>query len=169
MEVPIQNSFEELSFEKLIKEDNKIQKEEKQTLEQKLSEIRKKWSEKIKEMSLLLKKIFDVQVLMINIYTKRQIALEYYHNIISLLTKINKNYRKQYSQKYNYYTFKSQQRFPNEKVKENQILSEMEDIISKKEALNNHAKFMAETIKTIDSIIYGMKYRIDIEQISRGK
>ena len=85
------------------------------------------------------------------------------------MNRVNVVYRKQYSQKYEHYSFQSQKRFPNEATKNNQILSEMAEVVSKKESLANHAKFMEDTTKTIDNLIFGIKYRIEIEQMSRGK
>jgi len=164
-ENPVPNSFSDF-FEK---EQSKNVQAEQETLEQKFAKVRTDWTVKIKDMSAKMKKIFDIQDLMGNVYTDRQLALEYYHMIISLLVRVNKEYRTQYTKLYDHYSFKGQKRFPNETSKNNQILSEMEDIISKKESLNNQAKFMENTIKTVDNVIFGMKYRIEIEQISRGK
>jgi len=142
---------------------------EKSSLEDTFTKEREKWVKKIQAMSAKLKNILDIQILMVNIYSDRQMAIEYYHKLLSLLVKVNKEYRSQYTTKYNHYSFNSQKRFPNETTKNNQILSEMEDIISKKESMNNMLKYIENTVKTIDNIIYGMKYRIEIEQISRGQ
>ena len=144
-------------------------KEKQLTLEEKFTNERHNWTVRIQEMSVKMKKIFDIQELMGTVYNDRQLALEYYHMLLSLLVRINRDYRSQYTKKYDHYSFGSQKRFPNETTKNNQILSEMEDIISKKESMNSMLRYIESTIKTIDNIIYGMKYRIEIEQISRGK
>lgn len=158
------------SFNDFIESANQQEQEEAElTLEEKFTKKRAEWVTCIREMSTKMRKIFDIQELMGSVYNDRQIALEYYHMLLSLLIKVNKEYRKQYTTKYDFYSFKGQKRFPNETSKTNQILSEMEDIISKKESMNNMLKYMENTIKTIDNVIYGMKYRIEIEQISRGK
>jgi hypothetical protein len=156
------------SFDDFFSEEKKAVSIDK-TLEEKFAEERHKWVTKIQGMSSKLKNILEIQELMVNIYTDRQMAIEYYHMLLSLLIKVNKEYRSQYTKRYEHYSFNSQKRFPNEKSKEHQILSEMEDIINKKESMNNMLKYMENTVKTLDNIIYGMKYRIEIEQISRGK
>jgi hypothetical protein len=145
------------------------EKTEKETLEVRFSGERLSWSTKVKEMSGKLKKALDVAELMTEIYTERQRALEYYHYLISLLIKINKNYRKAYAERHEYYSYKSQKRFTNEPSKNNQIQTDLEGTVEKREMLDNHAKFMDGSIKTMDSLIFGMKTRIDIEQIARGK
>jgi len=152
-----------------VAEVNNATEQKQLTLEEKFSQERNNWTKRIREMSVKMKKIFDIQELMGTVYNDRQLALEYYHMLLSLLIRVNKEYRAQYTKKYDHYSFGSQKRFPNETTKNNQILSEMEDIISKKESMNNMLKYMESTVKTIDNIIYGMKYRIEIEQISRGK
>jgi len=140
-----------------------------ETLEQRFAKERVQWSEKIKSMSDKMKDIFKVSELMTEIYTERQLAVEYYHFLLVTLSKINKKYRKQWAEKYDYYSYKSQKRFPNEKTKELQILSDIEDIVEKRELLDIHLKFMNSSIGTIDNLIYGIKYKVEIEQISRGK
>lgn len=165
-EIPVQipNSFDDF-----FKDEKKEKGEEKSILEERLQNERLEWSNKIEGMSKRMKKIFELSELMTYVYTERQRAVEYYHYLISILSKLNKSYRKQWTEKYDYYSFVSQKRFPNEKTKEIQILSEISDIVRKREAIDNHSHFIESTIKTIDNIIYGIKYRIEIEQIARGK
>jgi len=144
-------------------------KSDKETLEARFERERISWGGKIKAMSGKLSKTLLVAELMTEVYTERQIALEYYHYIISLLVKVNKAYNKSYSEKYKFYTYQSQERFPNETSKNMRILAELADLKEKREILDNHSKFMDGTIKTIDNIIFGMKTRVDVEQIARGK
>lgn len=156
-----------------INVDDLIHKDEQEKneifLEDRFTKERLSWTEKIRNMSEKMKDIFKVKDLMTEIYTERQIAVEYYHYLISMFSKINRKYRSTWSQKYEYYSYKSQKRFPNEKTKELQILSEMSDILKIRESIDNHLKFINNTISTIDNLIYGIKYKVEIEQISRGK
>ena len=170
----IEDSFEDFIKEEpkedfIVAERKKEEIKEQASLDLRFSQERTKWNSRIQEMSSKLKRVGEIQELLVEIYGERQRSLEYYHYLISLMNKINTTYRKQYAKKYDYYSFGSQKRFPNDTVKNNQILSEMEDILNKKEAISNHAKFMEGTTKTIDNLIFGIKYRIEIEQISRGK
>jgi hypothetical protein len=161
-------NLEERNFDDFINADSNNQAKEK-TLEQQFSNERIDWSNKIKSMSDSMKDIFKVSELMIRIYTERQLAVEYYHYLLTVLSKVTIKYRKQFSEKYDYYSWKSQKRFPNEKTKELQILSEISDLVVTRDLLDIHLKFMASTISTIDNLIYGIKYKVEIEQISRGK
>jgi hypothetical protein len=157
------------SFDDFLKEDQEQSEKKQESLQARFQSERAEWTEKIKEMSKKLKNVLEISLLQVDVYTERQRCVEYYHYIVSLLIKINKEYRKQYASKYDYYTNQSQIRYPNETTKTNKILTELSDIVNKKEALENHSKFVNATISTLDNIIYGIKSRIDLENIIRGK
>jgi len=157
------------SFDDFIKENPPENKEREDTMDSRFAKERVEWTKKVNDMSTMMKKLPDVAELMTNIYTERQRAVEYYHYLISLLSKIGKTYRKQFSEKYDFYSYKTQKRFPNERVKEIQILTDFAPTVSLKEQIENHAKFIDKTIGTMDNIIFGIKSRIEIEQIMRGK
>lgn len=143
--------------------------EVKEKLEERLDKQRMEWTAKIKEMGLKMKHVANIPELMTELYTERQQCVEYHHYLISILININKDYRKQYAERHDYWSYKSNIRYPNEPSKNNKILTELSDIVERREAIDNHAKFMTETCKSIDAIIYAVKNRVEIEQISRGK
>jgi hypothetical protein len=144
-----------------------VPKEE--SLEDKFSRERLEWSQKVAEMSEQMKSVMKVSELMTDIYTERQRCVEYYHYLLSILQKINREYRKQWDERWVYWTHKSNIRYPNETQKGNKIQVELESILEKREAIDNHSKFIDKTIGTIDNLIYAIPRRIEIEQISRGK
>jgi len=157
------------SFDDFIKENPPENKEREDTMEVRFAKERVEWTNKVNNMSTMMKRLPDVAELMTNIYTERQRAVEYYHYLISLLSKIGKTYRKQFTEKYDFYTYKTQKRFPNERVKEIQILADLAPTVFLKEQIENHSKFIDKTIGTMDNIIFGIKSRVEIEQILRGK
>lgn len=163
----IPNSFDEFMNPQVLNSDT--DKNDKESLSDKFSSERFQWTSKIKNMSEYFKNVIKISELMHMVYTERQLAVEYYHYLVSLIIKINKVYKKSYAEKYDFYSWVSQKRFPNEATKNNQIQSELGDILEKREMIDNHMKFIDSTIKSIDNIIYGMKSRIEIEQIARGK
>ena len=145
----------------------KAKKEE--SLEDRFSRERLEWSEKIAEMGLKVTKIMEIPELMTTLYTERQRAIEYYHYLISLLIGVGREYRKEYAAKHDFYTLKSQIRYPNETTKHNRILVDLANLVEKKETLENHAKFMNATTGTIDNIVYAIQRRIEIENIAQGR
>jgi len=156
------------SFDDFVKKDQEKNKE-KESIDERFSRERLEWSEKIADMSDKMRDVFKVAELQTTIYTERQRAVEYRHYLISFFSKINRRYKSQWVEKYDHYSYKSQKRFPNEKTKELQILSEMSEIVSMREAIDNHIKFVDSTIDTIDKLLYGVKYKVEIEQMSRGR
>ena len=142
---------------------------EKESLADRFFRERKEWTEKVKQMSIALRKVFDIPEMMTNVYTQRQEASEYQHYLLSILVGLNKKYRKSYDERWNNYTLNSKIRYPNESTKSNSILVDLEDLIENRELLNVQAKAMESTVRSIDNIIYAIQARIKIEDISRGK
>lgn len=154
------------SFDHLFENKNEEQEE---TLAKKFERQRNTWKEIIDELSNSMKNLDGLLSLMDRVYSERQKAVDYYHYLHSLVIKLNKTYRKEFANRYNYHTWQSQRRFPNDKTKTNQILTEIEDLFEKLELVKSHQKHMEKTIGTLDNIIFGIKSRIEIEQIKRGK
>ena len=144
-------------------------KPEEETLEDRFAREREEWSEKIAQISKKMKQVFDIPELMTTLYTERQRAAEYYHYLITLIIGMNKKYNAAYAERYDYYTTKAQVRYPNESTKHNRILVDLQDMVEKREMVNNHSKFIDKTIGTLDNIIFAIPKRVEIEQISRGK
>ena len=150
--------------------DTKINQDDKpDTLESRFAEERSNWINMIDEMSQQMKKVFDIPDLMTRIYTERQRAVDYYHYLLHILIKTNKEYRAKYAERYDYYTYKSPIRYPNESSKNNKIMSELGDMVERRETIEGHSKFILSSISTIDNVIYAIPKRIEIDQIQRGK
>lgn len=139
-----------------------------ETLEDKFARERLEWSEKVDEMTKKVKPIFEIPELMTYLYTERQRAIEYYHYLISLIIGMNRKYNAAYMERQDYYTTKSQIRYPNESTKNIRIQVDLADMVEKRAAVDNHSKFMTQTISTIDNIIWAIPRRVEIEQIARG-
>lgn len=148
-----------------------IEAEEKNqsSLETKFSQQREKWTQQVTFLSSKLKTLGEIATLMTTLYTERQQAVEYYHYLLSLMIKLNKEYNAKYAERQDYYTNKVQVRYPNESVKHNRIMVDLADLVDKRSTIENHSKFMNQTISSIDAIIYAVPKRIEVEQIVRGK
>lgn len=148
--------------------DINVENSQHETLEERFNKERLEWNAKIKDMSSKLKRFVEIPELMTTLYTERQTALEYYHYLMSLLINVNKKYKTQFAEKYDFYTTKSQIRYPNETIKQNKIQSDLIDLVQKREILENHAKYILGTKETLDNIIWAVSKRIDAEKILRG-
>lgn len=140
----------------------------KTTLEDYITEHQQKWSDIISSLNNKMKQFADLPELQNEVYAKRQDALDYYHNLLSKISNVSKTYKQQYADLYNKYKTMSQIRYSSESALNAQITSDLRDLICNIELLQNHSKYMLETIKTIDSIIYGITNRIRIEELIRN-
>jgi hypothetical protein len=135
------------------------------TLEDYIAQHQQSWSSVITEMNLMMKKFSDLPELQMTIYSKRQNALDYYFNLLHQVSSMSREYKKQYAAKYNSYKVNSQIRYNSDAAINAQIAADLADITYKLTLLENHAKYMQETIKTIDNLIYAISNRIRIEEL----
>ena len=145
--------------------DNNEQITQPATLEDYIAQHQQQWSNVISEMNGMMKKFTDLPDLQMTIYSKRQNALDYYFNLLYQISAMSKEYKKQYAAKYNNYKVNSQIRYNSDTAINAQIASDLADISYKLTLLENHSKYMQETIKTIDNLIYAISNRIRIEEL----
>ena len=110
-QVVIPNSFDD--FIQGIPQETVEIKTAEDSLITRFANERIQWTDKINNLSVKMKKIPDIVELQTLVYTERQRAVEYYHYLLSFLYRINKSYSKQFAEIYDYYTYRSQKRFPN--------------------------------------------------------
>ena len=144
------------------------QETNKQTLEEYISFHQKTWSDLVTEMNAKMKKFSDIPDLQNVVYAKRQDALDYYFILLGKVADLVKNYRVLYAKQYNYYKTTAQIRYSSDTAINAQIDSDLSVEKYHINLLDNHAKYMQETIKTIDSIIYGINNRIRVEELISG-
>lgn len=145
--------------------DNNEQITQPATLEEYIAQHQQQWSNVISEMNGMMKKFTDLPDLQMTIYSKRQNALDYYFNLLYQISAMSKEYKKQYAAKYNNYKVNSQIRYNSDTAINAQIASDLADVSYKLTLLENHSKYMQETIKTIDNLIYAISNRIRIEEL----
>lgn len=136
-----------------------------QTLEDYILTHQQQWSAIIADLNGKMKNFADLADLQNIIYSRRQDALDYYFGMLSKISSLSRDYKLKYSQKYNYYKTQAQIRYSSEAAINAQIDSDLKDDKYQIELLDQHTKYMLETIKTIDSIIYAINNRIRIEEL----
>jgi len=159
------------SFDDFLASEKKSEDKEKDTKHQDLDEYyadkRLKWSDKVKELAARLKDVHNIPTLQVDLYSDRQVAVEQYHSLYSLLIGVNKKYNRKYAERFKHYTDSIQFRANKEQIT-TLINNDLETLVLYREKLQNHYKYMLNTISTIDNIIYGIKSRVEIEQIRLG-
>ena len=136
-----------------------------QTLEDYILTHQQQWSAIIADLNGKMKHFADLVDLQNVIYSRRQDALDYYFGMLSKISSLSRDYKLKYSQKYNYYKTQAQITYSSEAAINAQIDSDLKDDKYQIELLDQHTKYMLETIKTIDSIIYAINNRIRIEEL----
>lgn len=143
-----ENSFRDL--------DSELEK-----IKERFMEERSLWKDKVIDMARRIKKISDLPELQVDLYTYRQEAIEYYYNLNLASIKLEKKYSKLKG--------KLVEEFNNKDVR--YAKSDMSTLIDGASAdhkhhidlIKSHSSYFYETVKTIDSMIYGVKHRIDME------
>jgi len=138
-----------------------------QQLIERFKNERKEWTDRIKDMSERLRDIYKVADLQVDIYSYRQVAVEYCHTLQTHLTKVIHTFRARKIERWEHYTRNYDLRMDKD-PKELHIFVDIADINERKELLQNHLEFFRETIKTIDTISFGIKHRIQLEEYRRG-
>lgn len=137
-------------------------------IEERFDKERKDWVTVIDEMSQKMKNMEKLSELMLTIYTDRQRCAEYHSYLLSKLININRIYRQKYTERFEYWTWRSNIRYPNNNALNTKILTELDQILKKRELIDNHSKYIATTLSTIDNIIYAVPKRVEIEKIKKG-
>ena len=125
------------------------------------------WSQMIKEMSSKFKIVADLVDLQVDLYSNRQIALEYMQQLNVLLSKLKKSHISAWKKEYESISINEDYRY-NEREKVKIADEKVSTIKLKMDILQNHIDFFKETIKGIDSMIFGVKHRIEIQHIIDG-
>lgn len=104
------------------------------------------------------------------IYGKRQEAVDAYHNLVSMISTMSEDYKKKVASSYE--KIKTQ-KIPNTTVylfsTDTAIRQQLDGMYSHEKYLidiaDNHAKYLEDTIRSIDDIIYAIPNRIRLEEI----
>ena len=136
------------------------------TLSEQFEKERREWKSTISHMSSKIRHIDNLADLQVEVYSKRQEVVEYYHYLFSLLAKKNAEIRREKKLKLEYYNVNYDFKL-DPKQKELYIQVDLEELYIIKDELDNHLKFISSTQGTIDNIIYGIKHRISIEEYKR--
>lgn len=139
------------------------------TLEERFATQRKTYTNEIVAGIQLLRSIKTLTDAKITFLSLRQRVLEDNHTIIENFNKLSKRYRESKSSKLMDISSNQQVRL-NEREKEKYIdgLPDISKIKSSVEILDAQSRYLTETMKTVDQVLYGLKVRIDTEKILLG-
>ena len=128
---------------------------------------RNEWKEKVQILALEMKDIRTLAKAQVDLFSQRQVLLEYSYKLASIVSKLNTKYRTEKSKKMKDYSERSDVRYgSNEKTV--LIEGDLSEISEKIELVESHRKFIDQTIQTTDHMLYGVKSRISLEDYLRG-
>lgn len=163
-------TYQEIMDNQIFTPDQRIKK-----FEEAFKERREYWMQWVNKMSEYLKEMDKLTELQGEIYTRRQEALDNYHELTVILATLTKEYKKIYAEKYK--TLRVEKIVPGsptllygtEKALNTKIESELSDDKYLIDIIDSHISYLDGTLKTIDGIIYSINNRIRIEEIKIGR
>lgn len=138
-----------------------------QTLEQFILNKHTFWTEKIKVMNEKFKTIPELQSGLSEIYSLRQDLEEYHKQVLVKCAGLSRDYKKKYAELYNSFKTSAQIKYNSDAAINAQIASVLADYTYTMDVMSNHSSFIEESIKTVDSLIFGIKHRIDLENLMK--
>lgn len=139
------------------------------TLAEKLTSLRQSWSQEVESLNNDMVKLPTLDKLLNVVYTKRQQAVELYTSTLTVLNKQVRLYKQKYAEVYNNFKLGTNGiRYSNESSIQTQCEA---SLISEKEIideLKTFTDYMWETVKTIDSLMYGIQHKMKIYEIQNG-
>jgi hypothetical protein len=108
-----------------------------------------------------IKKMTDVQVIFLSL---RQRLLEENHTLLEHFTRLKKAYREKKGEEWVDASKNMQVRY-NSNEKATIVDGKTADIKEKLEQIENQISFYAESIKTVDAVLFGLKTRVDVEKL----
>jgi len=128
---------------------------------------RAEWTEKIKVLAVRLKNIKEIADVQVDLFSYRQILLEYNASLLQVMSKLNSKLRKDKSERLKYYSENYQVKYgANEKTP--LIDGDLSELKERIDIVDTQISFLNETIKTVDFMLYGVKDRIRVHEFLVG-
>jgi hypothetical protein len=128
---------------------------------------RAEWKEKIQVISLHIKNIKTVAEAQVDLFSTRQTLLEYSYKLAQIISKLSTKERQMRAKKLKEYTEGKDIRYgSNEKT--TLIEGDLAELSEKMQLVENHRKYIDQTVQTVDHMLYGIRQRIALEDYLRG-
>jgi hypothetical protein len=137
---------------------------QKKSVAQVFKEKRESFSAEIYDGIKLLDNIKKMSTVQVTFLSMRQRLLEENHTLLEHFTRLKKTYRERKGEEW-VDTSKSMQMRYNSNEKATIVDGKTADIKEKLEQIENQIAFYAESIKTVDAVLFGLKTRVDVEKL----
>ena len=146
--------------------ENQNSSEKKGFIEQFESE-RQEWTSLIKNIASRFKIIENMAEVQVDLYSQRQLAVDYMQQLSVLQSRLKKNYESEWKKAYDDLALNQDFRY-NERERAKFATERTSTSKLKIDILQVHIEYFRETIRTLDNMIFGVKHRIEIEDFKRG-
>jgi hypothetical protein len=151
----------------LPEEETPFSEEKKKDFTESFGDERTSWSNEVRDISRRFRDVDNLAEVQVDLYSKRQEAVEYLYKLMGIFTKLKKIHTVEYKKAYDEAGRNEDIRF-SEKEKTRAAETVTVNIKFKMDSVTNHIDFFRETIKTIDNMIFGVKHRIEVENFKSG-
>lgn len=125
------------------------------------------WKERIQLLAAHIKDIRTVAEAQVDLFTQRQVLLEYSYKLASIVSKLSSKVRTENARLLKHYSENNDVRYQATE-KKSLIEGDMSPILEKIDMVESHRKFIDQTIQTVDHMLYGIKSRIALEEYLRA-
>jgi hypothetical protein len=140
----------------------------KRSISEEFEEERMKWKDKVIEMANKVNKLDQVAGLQVDLYSSRQIIIERISKLYQYLALYNSVYKSKKKDLFIKYTVDSDIKLgQGEKII--MVEGDLADLQKKLNLIEHHIDYYKETVKNIDSMLYGVRNKLQIEQFLSGK
>jgi len=131
-------------------------------------EERKVWKDNILEMASKVNKLDKVASLQVDLYSSRQILIERISKLYQYLALYSSVYKTQKKDLFIKYTVDSDIKL-GQGEKNIMVEGDLADLQKKISLIEHHIDYYKESVKNIDSMLYGVRNKLQIEQFLSGK
>lgn len=128
---------------------------------------RETWKVTVGEIAKRFRVVENLAEVQVDLYSRRQEAVEYQFKLIGIVNKLKKAYAVEYKTAYERAAHNEDMRF-SEKEKTKSAESATAETKFKIDSVSSQIDYFRETVKTLDNMIFGVKHRIDIENFKIG-
>lgn len=148
--------------------DSSLDSDKKTSFADEFEEERKVWKDKVIDMANRVNKLNEVTNLQVDLYSSRQIIIERIAKLYKYLSAYNALYKSNKKDLFIKYTVDSDIKLgQGEKII--MVEGDLSGLQEKINLIEQHIDYYKETVKNLDSMLYGVRNKLQIEQFLSGK
>ncbi len=141
---------------------------DKRGIAEEFEEERAMWKDNILEMANKVNKLDQVASLQVDLYSSRQILIERISKLYQYLALYTSVYKTKKKDLFIKYTIDSDIKL-GQGEKTIMVEGDLADLQKKINLIEHHIDYYKESVKNIDSMLYGVRNKLQIEQFLSGK